>query len=236
MTRIQNTLLSVFAPHARAERLVDARLDAHRASPALEASDEAWLDAHLEACDDCRAMAEARAEAVAALRQAPKLRASEGFAARVAAAARAEAEAGRREAHAAPPRLEPVRRPFTQWAFAGAAVAATVTFAVLVGPNSRAPEGTVEVSGAAAVAAEAPDFDVRAPSLGAAELRAVVSKIATAHAGQVEPSGSALTVRIPRAELVGMLRDLSRAGEVSVTPRSELDPEKDSVVLRVSLD
>lgn len=231
MTRIQDSLRALFAPHLHAERLIDARLDARRGGPPLDAEQAAWLEAHLEGCVRCQQVAEARAEVVQALTQTPPLRAPEGFAARVLEAARAESRAP------APVRYEPERRPWLQWGFAGAAVAATVAFAVMVRPPGAPSEGPgVEVSGAAAVAAEAPDFDVRAPGLGAAEIRAVVSRIASAHSGTVEGSKRVLTVRIPRAELVGMLRDLSRAGEVSVTPRDKLDPERETVVLRVNLD
>lgn len=231
MTRIRDTLLTTFAPHRRAEELVDARIDARRDGPPLDPEALAWLEAHLEACPPCAEMAEARRAAVEAMRASPRLVAPEGFAARVLAAAREEGRAA-----AEPVRLEPARRGVPQWALGVAAVAATVAFVVLLEPRDVAPEGTVEVSGAAAAAAIAADFEVRAPSLGAAELRAVVSRIAQAHAGQVSGSGDTITVRIPRGELVGVLQDLAQATEVSVTPQGQLAPERETVVLRVNLD
>jgi anti-sigma factor RsiW len=225
-----DALTSLFSPHARAERLMDARLDAQRGGPLLSAPDEAWLDAHLGECPECQQALAERAAVVAGLGAEPPLLAPDGFAARVLAAAQAE---GRR----APAPVLEERRPWAQWALAGAAVAATVLFVALAGP-SAGPAGTVEVGGAgpAPVSHEVADFEVRAPSVGPAEVRARVVRIADAHHGVVTALDRVLVVRIPRAELVGVLQDLSRGGELAVTRKGTLAPEQEVVVLEVALE
>lgn len=227
MTRFEHTLLTLVAPHWRAERLLDAQLDAERGLDAPPDYAQAWLHEHLEGCARCRQVAEGRSDLMHMLREAPSLRAPEGFAARTLAAARAEGRAR------AP---EPRRPLFAQWLMAGLAVAVLATFAVVVGPSPKEAAGPVEVSGTSASLVAEPDFMVRAPSMGAAEIRATVSRIAAAHGAQLTAADGVLWVRIPREALVAVLQDLSRAGEVKVTPKGTLDPERVDVLLRVNLD
>lgn len=227
MTRFEHAVRTVIAPHRWAEMLIDAQIDAARGEAALAEHEEAWLQEHLRQCERCAEAAAARQAAVQAMLQAPALRAPQGFAARALAAARADAQ---------PVRPVPARPHFGQWFLGAAAVAAVVAFAVLVEPTKTGSLGPVEVSGTVTSMEQAPDFLVRAPSLGAAEIQAKVTRIAHAHQGQVSGSEQALLVRIPRASLVGMLQDLSRAGEVKVTPQGALQPDREFVLLRVNLD
>ena len=224
-----DALTPLFSAHARAERLLDARIDAQRDEAPLSAEDEAWLRGHLSECLRCREAAEDRALVVRGLLSQPSLQAPAGFAERVLSAAR---EDGARRPAAPEP-----RRAWGQWALAGAAVAATVLFVALAGPGA-APTGAVEVGGAGVEPAvrAAPDFEVRSPSVGPAEVRARVVRIAEAHRGAVTALDRVLVVRIPRSELVGVLQDLSRGGELAVTRRGALAPEQETVVLEVALE
>ncbi|MCB9648318.1 MAG: zf-HC2 domain-containing protein [Deltaproteobacteria bacterium] len=227
-----DALTPLFSAHARAERLMDARLDADRGEGPLSPEDEAWLESHLASCPRCRGAFEDRSRLVQGLLREPPLMAPEGFADRVLA--RAQQEVTQRPAVA----LHEEPRHWGQWLMAGAAVAATVLFVALAGPG-RGPTGAVEVGGAgggAPVVREAADFEVRAPSVGAAEVRARVVRIADAHSGTVTAHDRVLVVRIPRAELVGVLQDLSRGGELAVTRKSTLAPEQETVVLEVALE
>ncbi len=227
MTRFEHAVRTAISPHRWAETLMDAQIDAARGEAALSDYEQAWLTEHLGQCARCAESYAARQAAVQVMLQAPALRAPDGFAARALAAARADAQ---------PVRPVPARPHFGQWFLGAAAVAAVAAFAVLVGPNKPGSLGPVEVSGTVASMEQAPDFLVRAPSLGAAEIQAKVTRIAHAHEGQVFGTEQALMVRIPRGSLVGMLQDLSRAGEVKVTPQGALQPDRQFVLLRVNLD
>lgn len=229
MTAMQHTLATYLWPHRRAETLMDARLDAGRQAPELEASQAAWLQAHLEGCPRCKQRSQDHQDVVESLRGEAALRAPDGFAARVLIAARAQ-EGSRASAPTGP------RFVWGQWAAGGAAVAAALAFAVFVGPHEKLPNGPVEVSGTSAGRTAEPDFLVRAPSMGAAEIRTRFSEIAQAHEGEVTVSEKNLMVRIPRSALVAVLKELSRAGEVKVTPIGSLGPERVSILLRVNLD
>ncbi len=228
MTAMQHTLGTYLWPHRRAETLMDARIDAGRNAPELAEAEQAWLQAHIETCPPCAARAQAHQDVVQSLQAEARLQAPDGFAARVLIAARAQEQSVMVQ--------EAPRFVWGQWAVGGAALAVAVGFAVFVGPQQELANGPVEVSGTSAARAAEPDFLVRAPSMGAAEVRTKVSKIAEAHGGEVTVSEESLMVRIPRAALVGVLKDLSRAGEVKVTPVGTLGPERASILLRVNLD
>ena len=225
-----------FSVHQRAERLIDDERDASRGEGALTRDDAQWLDEHLAVCEACRAFREERAELFEVMRAAAPLRAPAGFAERVIAAAKSSSEEA--------PVVELAPRPFTGRLALGSlalAAAAAGLFFFASGAPTSGPAGTtnpVQVSGHAIERAEAPHFLVRAPGVGAAQVRAQIAVIVDRHDGQLTGQGDDVLVRIPRAELIGVMKDLASRGRFKVQKAAggELDADVESIIIRFELD
>ncbi|MEL6185492.1 MAG: zf-HC2 domain-containing protein [Myxococcota bacterium] len=205
MIALLRSLGALTSPHRRAERLIDEAQE----SP-LSAEDRRWLDAHLETCARCRAYQRRRVRLFEALEQARQegLRAPEGFVERV----RIAAAAGRAPAPAPEPALG------VRWLAAGVG-AATLALAVFGGAYWSPGTGTggVQVGGAGAlVARDHPNLVIRAPGLGAARFRSLVTELVSRYQGQVDGDGEALTAEVPRSSLVRFLADLEQQGGFEV--------------------
>ena len=233
-----------FLPHRRAAALIDLRIDALRGDDALSPADDAFLDAHLAACAECRAALASKQALVAQLRGLGPVQAPQGFAGRVLMAARARG----REV----PAVEAEKGwlggfvPSAQLA-TGALLTVIVLGSVglVVGFGSKGSAGGGHVAGAVetggtglAGALEAPHFLVRAPGLGAAKVRSQVTTIVRAHGGTFDDAGAALIARIPRSALIAVTQDLASRGryKMSKAGEGELPAELDSILIRFELE
>jgi len=203
--------------HRKTERLLDAQ---HEGS--LGAADSAWLHDHLQGCERCRQMQQARAKLFAAYRALPALEAPAGFAAKVLRASRQPV---------------PAKSYWAQWALGGmtVAISAAAVLAVVTTQGRNEHPG-VEVSGASAGAQAATDFVVRAPGAGAAEVRAIVAEVIQAHNARLITEAKGFRVVVPRAELLGFLQDLSKQGAFKVSKVREGELENDPVWFSFELD
>src|SRR5262249_23132620 len=103
--------------------------------------------------------------------------------------------------------------------------------------HRQPPRTTVAVSGSAALAtSERPHFIVRAPGIGAAQIRAQVSEAVAAHHGALADQRGALVVRIPRAELLPLIQSLHATYKLTKTSAEELDPAIETIVIRFELE
>ena len=248
MTRFKETLLMWLSSRRRGERLVHARLDALRGEEALSAADDAWLEQRLKTDPELRAYFEEQKALQEFLRPTPPIEAPTGFAARVVQAAEVRPRESLPELGGSLANDASDER-WMPWVWATGAVAAVVVVAVMVQvPERPSPvsAGRLEVSGPTVAGATAPDFEVRAPGVGAARARSMIVSLARRHGGQPteelttqgRTDQGALLVRLPRSELVPIMRDLARSGTFKVTPlRSEpMPPDVQTVVLRFVLD
>lgn len=222
----------VFAfSHRRAQRLIDERLDEERGERRLDAGDAAWLEEHLRSCTECRAVEADRRELLAATLALKSVLAPEGFAARVLAAKTRGAEPAAEEKLTTP-----------SYAIGSAIAAAVLATVVAVGAltDSTQSPGNLGVSGTATMeqAALPPHFVVRAMGLGPAKARARAVSIVKAHGGRYQAQGSAIVARVPRDELVGILRDLAKQGtyKVARADAGELDPSLTEVVVKFEIE
>lgn len=234
---IQDMTRSLFSPHGRAERLIDAQLDAARGEGVLSDADETWLERHIAECVDCRAVREERRALLGVMADHADVEAPEGFAGRVLMAAKARG----REAPVAEEIHEPVLG--RRYALGGlAAVAAGLGLFAFAASHQPEPalstKGQVHVMGRAAEIDVAPHFTVRAPGIGAAQLRAQIAEIATQHGGELVTAEGAVLVHLPRAELVGVVQDLARRGryKVSRADGEDVGPDVETIVVRFELD
>lgn len=260
--RLRSAVQALTSPHARAEALTDAWLDTHGEGSGLAALgsspdlDDRWLAAHLDGCLRCQARFEQRRRLLERLRTAEELRAPEGFAERVQRAARASkahlaspARAvgpGRREPNGPAGGLGNVpawvsrlgSKGPARWALGAAlaiAAGAFVAGPVLPGVGGRSSEGEVQVGAAGLVEAEMSNFVVRAPGLGAARLRRVVTALVEGQGGSFAVVEGGLRVVLPRSALLPILAELERQVGLEVNLLRELSPEADEVVLRFEL-
>ncbi len=217
--------------HGRAQRLIDERLDEERGEARLEARDAEWLDGHLSSCDACRAFEADRRKLLAAARM-PKISAPEGFAARVLAA----------KAAGKTPAVEPEQTSGARFAIAGAITAAALIGFVAIGnigPSSDTP-GHLGISGTGGLEQGDlhVDFVVRAPGLGPAKARAQAVAIIDAHGGRYQVTGDTIIARVPRDQLVAVMRDLSKHSryKVSRADAGELAPTLTEVTLQFDLE
>ncbi len=238
-----STLEALFLPHRRAERLIDQKIDEARGESVLAPQDATWLDRHLGGCARCQAVEAQRQDMLRSM-NAMRATAPQGFAGRVLMAAKAGREgpaldAGfdaqvRAEAEAAPTWR-------SQFAVGGAVLALCLgvlaSVATIGGGPSTDGIGAVNISGQSGIAQEKPHFSVRAPGMGAAQVRAKAMQILDAHGGHYELQEGALIAQIPRAELLAVMKQLSKQGTFKVVKLSEaLDPQLEMIVLRFDLD
>ena len=224
--------MSVFAfSHRRAARLIDDRLDEERGEARLDPRDAEWLEEHLRSCEACRAFEANRRQLLAAAAALKSVRAPQGFAARVLAAKARGAE---------PASEEPA--PLPRYAVGGAIAAAILVAFVAVGTFTETGEapGNLGVSGTATMDRVdlSPHFVVRAIGLGPAKARARAVSIVQAHGGRYQVEGSAIYARVPRDELVAIMRDLSKQGtyKVARADAGELDPSLTEVIVKFEID
>ncbi|MCK6551843.1 hypothetical protein L6R52_38770 [Myxococcota bacterium] len=240
MTSMKHTLEAWLRPHARAAALMDTRLDAARGEGALGADDAAFLDRHLERCAECQAAWAARERVVRAMASL-EAKAPEGFAGRVLLAAKARGRAAPTVDETPAWSLVP-RGQLVMGAALVALVAGTLGTVVALGPKPKAREGVVQeaLTGGAGLerAADAADFVVRAPGLGAAKVRAQVTSIVAARGGTYEETSRAIIAVIPRASLVALTQDLASRGPFKMSKASdgELAADRTTLVLRFELD
>jgi hypothetical protein len=214
--------------HRRAERLIDERLDRERDGERLEAHDIEWLEEHLRSCAECRAFESTRRKLMDATLSLKAVSAPEGFAARVLAAKNREEEA--------PPST------WSRFAVAGAIAAALIAVVAI----SNSPTSSIEAPGGVGVSGTGsleqvdlhPHFVVRAPGLGAAKARAQAVAIVEAHGGSFSVADGAVYARIPREQLVTVMRDLSKQSQykVSRSDAGELDSTLTEVVIKFELE
>lgn len=251
MTRLNDTWQKWFAPRRRAERLIQARIDARRGEGHVDPVDEAWLEAQLSKDESLRAYQRTQ-EALQALiapevceasrSSGARIRAPEGFAARVllASASRPKKSLPTFDG----PEMGAVRdEGRTSWWLGAVGVAAMTALSavVIVGQPGRPtslPGPGLEVSGSSNLQPVEPDFVIRAPGVGAAQARVQVVAIIERHGGLPTDDQGALWVRLPRAELVPAMQALAKTGTFKVTPVRDgpLPPDVTSVVLRFVLD
>jgi hypothetical protein len=221
-------LRRLFIPHREAERLLDLVHDRALGDegPGPEAED--WLEGHLGGCARCRASAEARRAYRDVLGALPAPRAPDGFAGRVLLAA-----ATRRVAVEAPPPAGGWR---PELALAGLALAGAAL--VVLRPGPELPGGEVEVAGGRApVVASAPHLVVRPVGLGAAQARARILAILSAHGAEVGAEAGDVVAVLPRAALVPVVQALASEGRFEVTRAKEaLDPSVQRVRVRFELE
>lgn len=245
-------------PHQYAVTLMDAQLDALREGRALSESDAAWLDAHLERCEDCRTLFKARQASVSWLRQENPLLAPEGFHARVVQAALSQERSERADAPhqtvQAQGRTPPVKgwmarvsslwspeqfRPNWGWSAVATGIVAIVLF-VGIGPGALVtPSHQIAVSGTGQVAHTTPaDLRVHASHIGAAQVRSEVTRIAKTHGLAWVVTDHAVRLRIPRAKLVTVLKALAQRGPYTVESQTEgiPSPERTEVVVDVEFE
>ncbi len=225
--------MNVFAfSHGRAARLIDERLDEERGEGRLDGSDAEWLEQHLRGCEACRALEATRRRVLAAASALPRVSAPEGFAARVLAS----------KARAVEPAPIAERGSFGRVALGGAIAAAAILAFAAIGTVSSSSDtpGGVGVSGTGALEQVdlTPHFVVRAPGLGPARARAQAVAIIEAHGGQHQVQHGAIYGRVPRSELVKVMRDLAKHSryKVSRADAGELDPSLTEVVIKFELE
>lgn len=223
--------------HTRAARAMDARIDAIR-----DGGDgaDAWLDGHLASCPRCAEAWRVRSAMVATLRALEPESPGEGFAKRVLAEARARKTLGVARNEVSTAKAQPV-----SWfprLIAGAAVAAACAVGVVLvrAQTQPAAPGVVALGGGTAIEAiGAPHFVVRAPGVGAAQVRSVVTEMVKQKGGRYTDAGGAIVAELPYRSLVAFTKDLARVGpyKMSKTPDADnLTAASPTVTLRFELE
>lgn len=225
MIPLPRSLRALTSPHRHAEQLLDERRE-----DVLDPDDATWLERHLEHCARCQEADRRRAQLFDALAFAREggVRAPEGFVERVRlAAARGQAPV---------PAPEPTLG--VRWLASGVGVATlalAVFGSVLWSPG--AGTGGLQVGGAGAlVERESPNLVIRAPGLGAARFRSLVTALVSRYEGTVDGDGEALRADVPRSSLVRFLADLEQQGGFEVDLRREPTPGEAFVRVDFRLD
>lgn len=250
LLRLKDIVVTLFAPHLRAQALIDAAFDASRGEGDVPEADRVWLVTHLSSCASCRAKDADRRVLFEALRSM-KAEAPMGFAGRVLLAARAR---GRAEEGAAREVVTDHRFvlgflgsfvPASQRAIGALLVVSALgTLTVVVALRSRTDHevkpGASEAltGGARLTAVDSPHFVVRAPGIGAAKARSQFAAIVRAHGGAFSDAGDAIIARIPRNQLLPMTQDLAGRGryKMSKSDPGELPSTIDPIVVRFEIE
>jgi hypothetical protein len=235
MSIINDITRSLFSPHGRAERLIDAQLDAARGEGSLSERDERWLERHIESCVDCRATREERRALLDVLAN-DRVEAPQGFAGRVLMAAKAR---GREPVEELPVNDEPVLG--RRYALGGLVAVAMGLGLFVFAAQNQSPvrgNGSLHVSGTGTEMVEKPHFSVRATGVRAAQARAQIAEIAQAHGGRLESSGNAVIVHIPRSALLAVVQDLAKRGryKVSRADAGSIEPDVETIIMRFEVD
>ena len=243
MKPVIDTLQRWWTSRRRAERLIQARLEAQRGGAGLSATDETWLEARLARDPELQIYWQEQQALQALLtdQRRASVGAPEGFSARVlmAAKSRPKQSLPGLDGPAAEGRSDERSTPWV-WVTAAGAVAVALIAVVVQPPAPVAPVPStpVAVSGQSGSGLLAPDFVVRAQGIGAAQARAQIVTIVEQHGGRIAEDDGALQARLPRAELVPAMQKLAKSGTFKVTPvkPGAVPAETDTVVLRFVLD